>query len=372
MKKLAILALALIVPFIFSCGKKRHAGPPRPVQTVGVEPIRAVTLEQETYNLPLWLKDGASDRTLIRFSTYEGLTPIPDGQIKALENLADKEDFNAVAAAGDIFGAGRLYTPDSIVYLAHRLGVIKEVCWVAPHLSSLTDKDLEGFKAYLKDKFPDDTGETEKLALNGKVIEGKINGVPVRVVALPDVPKIEGTTLVDIDATFFADVYVDEEKTRLLSIVSGMYSFLKDAGVKSDCVTLSASNEDLRSPLRFRCVISYLTSMFQDPKLIDGDPPAPWLRRAKAWEAEQKDRKASVEVYKALAQQQPDDAASRFDLANVYFALGDMKACREALADAARLDRGYMTGYREFAALLNKEGKKEEAKAFIDAMAGKK
>lgn len=342
------------------------AAPPRPALTVGVDPIEAVLLEQDTFNVPYWLENGVKGRTLVRISGLDGLSVIKKADLDAVKEAAlTKKDPNALANMGDALWDTQLYSPESTVYVAHQLGLVDRLYWVVPRFGSITHEGFAEFKDYLRKSFPSQARDVESLKLDGKVVEGVFDGMPVTFVSLQDMPAVEGPVLLEVDLSFVSSLYANEKSTRILALVSGLYDNLKGLGLQADHVTVVASNDGGLVPLKFRFLTGYFRDLFKNPALIDTEPPAIWLERAEAWRIEQKSPRESIAVYKNILKSAPDDAATHYDLSYAYFMTDDMDSCGKELNAAAKLDPGYAAGFAEYAAMLAQKGKKSEAESFL-------
>ena len=353
MKKMVAPFLTALI-LLSACAKKGPEAPKLPVRNVCVEQAEMRKLELEAENVPFWLENGARGRILVRLSNIEGLQPVDEGAMDNLAGMADKKDIAAVRAAA--LGDRPAFTSLNTLFVAKRLGIVDEVYWVVPIFGSIADQDIEGFKKYLKDKLPGREKDIDGLKLAGNVVQGAINGVPLKLMGLEDVQKIDKPVLLSLDGSYFAALYKDEKQTRMLSFISGFFITLRKWGLRSDMVTFSMSNADGNSPLKFRFVGSYLRELFTDPKKIDADPPALWTEREDAWKAEQRSYKEAVPIYKKIAKEFPADAASRFDLSVAYFKLGRFDESKKELDEATKLDEGYGIAYRELARATGAKG----------------
>ncbi|MHB8173071.1 MAG: hypothetical protein ACYDFU_01245 [Nitrospirota bacterium] len=362
-KNLFFLVAALFVlsfVLIPACSKS-PSKPTKPVLTIGQDKIQVQPLEYEAQAVPYWLENGASGRTVVIFSANDGLMPLGPQAMAELRKLADRKDFDTMAGKT---APGGLCDYRSAAWLAKNLGAAKEIYWVVPVFGGLSESDLKGFKDYMKKRFPDQAMEIDAMTVTGNVARGRINGVPLRIVSLKYMPRITGPVLVDIDLSYLTALYKDESRTRMLSFISGFFANLRDRKLSSDMVSISASNADGLVPLKFRFFVSYLSQLFADPNMINGQPPALWKERAEAWKTEQVSFRDAVPIYKDIVRNYPGDAASWYDLSYAYFKTGDMKSCEKELAEAAKLDPVYKLGYLDYASALRKGGRSSEAEKF--------
>jgi tetratricopeptide (TPR) repeat protein len=248
---------------------------------------------------------------------------------------------------GETSGVKPAYNADNTVFAATKLGLVKDVYWVVPSLTSLSQESLDGFKEYLKKTYPAQTKEFDQLRLDGNSAKGTINGIPVFIVSLQDLPKIDKPVLLDIDLSFFSNIYQDENKTRILSLVSGFFKTLQESGLQSDMVTISASNKNGLVPYKFRFLADYFVELFANPKMLDGTPPKLWLDRADAWKMEQRSFKEAIPLYNNILKEFPKDAATHYDLSYAYLKEGNMEASRKEFNQAAALQAGYMPAAAE-------------------------
>ncbi len=317
--------------------------------------------------MPYWLANGASGRTVVIFSATDGLMPLKAQALDKLHKLAAQRNFQAMAQ--EIAPDG-LFDSKNTAWLAQDLGVANKIYWVVPVFGGISYGDLRGFKGYMKERFPGQAKEIDAMTMSGDVIKGTINGVPLRIVSLEHMPHITGPALVEIDISYLSALYQGETKTRMLSFISGFFATLRNCGLSSDMVSVSASNADGLVPLKFRFLVTYLSQLFAAPDIIKGAPPALWKERAEAWKTEQVSFKDAVPIYKDIIRHYPNDAASLYDLSYAYFKTGDLESCMKELAAAAKLDPVYRLGYFDYASALRKGGRNGEAEKFA-ALVGK-
>lgn len=333
---------------------------------MGADKVDAFILQQETDNIPYWVKEGASHRVLVRVSFLDGLMPIGDKAVDSLKELTEKEDLPDLIKEGDAFNQAASYNAGNMVTVANKLGIVDEVYWVVPEFDSITEQDLDGFKKYLKGSMPENGRDIDAIKLNGAVAEGKIGDIPVKIMSLLDLPKVEKPVLLQIDLSFFSNLYKNEKETKILSLASAFINTLKEKNLSADIVTVSLSNAS-GVPLRMRFLGGYLAQLLKDPGMTEKDPPAQWADRADAWRIAQESPRDAIPVYKNIINRNQKDAATMYDLAEAYFLSGDLEGSEKELADAARIDPGYALGYRDFAYRLAQAGKKDKADSFLAA-----
>ena len=363
MKKRIIFSASIIcisALFLYACSKPASK-PAVSALKVGQDKIEVQPLEYEAQAVPYWLGKGASGRTVVIFSANDGLMPLSPQALNELQKLAARRNSQAMAqkiAPDGLFDSG------SAAWLAKNLGVASKVYWVVPLFGRLTDSDLQGFKDFMKKRFPSQSAEIDAMTMTGDVARGTINGVPLRIVSLEHMPKITEPVLVEIDISYLTALYKDETRTRMLSFISGFFANLRNSGLSSDMVSVSASNADGLVPLKFRFLVTYLSQLFAAPDMIKEAPPALWKERAEAWKAEQVSFRNAVPIYKDIIKNYPNDAASLYDLSYAYFKTGDMESCIKELSAAAKFDPVYRLGYYDYASALRKSGKTAEAEKF--------
>lgn len=363
-KNLAIIFLVIL--FGTACSSGKHSKPKKPALKVATDKVDAFILQQETDNIPYWVREGASHRILVRVSFSDGLMPIGDKAVNNLKDLADREDLQGLLKEGDAFNQAASYNSGNMVTAANKLGIVDEVYWVVPEFDSITAQDLGGFKKYLKGRMPDSGRDIDAIKLNGAVAEGKIGDIPIKITSLLDLPKVEKPVLLQVDLSFFSNLYKDEKETKILSLVSAFINTLKEKNISADVVTISLSNAS-GVPLKMRFLGGYLSQLLKNPAMTNSEPPALWSERADAWKIGQTSPRQAIPVYKNIIKENPGDAATIYDLAEASFQSGDMDSSKKELADAARIDPGYALGFRNFAFRLQRDGKKEKADAFLEA-----
>lgn len=345
--------------------EKGGVKPPPAVVKVGVEPAEAGFVEQDSFNIPYWLELGMKDRTLVRMSSFDGLAPVDGATMAKLKSLAAEGRYDDLWSAGDVTSGKPLYGAENVVYVANRLGMVKEVVWVVPIFLSITDEDFSGFKDYLIQRYPGIKDEIAALKLSGNTAAGAIHGVPVKMVGLQDLVAPSGPVILDVESSYFAWLYRNEKETSSMKFIAGMFNLLRKAGLNSDAVSISASSADGKAPLKFRVFGKYLQELLHNPTMVDTKaPPVLWSERAAAWKADQNDPEQAVRIFKVIIKKYPDDAASRFDLAELYFRLGELDACSTELKAASKLDPAYLAGFEQFRDYMINSGKPDKAEQF--------
>lgn len=357
----SVLAVMLVLmSMVFACSDKPTAqteadpaesqgltvAPAIPVKA-GTEPLTAELVEQDGENVAFWLGRGLKDRTVIRLSAFPGLVKVGDDKIEALRGMIRDGRTDEIMKAADANGKAPLFKAENTLYVAHRLGIIKEVVWVVPIFLSVDKGEVEYFKEELVKQLPELKKEIDGIKLSGKTAKLTLNGVPVTVVGLQDLVPPDSPAILDVECSFLAALYQGEKNTSSLSFVAGMFKLIQKAGVVSDAVSITASNADNVAPLKFRKLCVYLVEMMKDPKLIEGNPPTLWKERAAAWKAEQADMELAVPIYKSILKSYPDDAATHYDLAALYYSLGELEYCANELAAAAKSDKAYLVGFEQ-------------------------
>ena len=355
-----LLPILLIIAAISLAGcSKKNPRLASPVVKVALEPADAMLVGQEMLNIPYWIDLGVKHRVLVRFSSIDGLVPVSDDIMRHITTLSKKEDFKGIS---EIAVRANEYTAENTVYIANHLGIVDELVWVTPSLYPLTQADLDGYLKFSAEKHPELKNAYSSLKFKDGVIEGKVFDVPVRIVALQDLPKLDKPVLLDIDVSYFQAIYQGEKETGILTLPSGLVNNLKDKGLSSDIVTVSPSTGSV-SP-RFRFLAGYIKELLHDPGMTDKAPPRLWKDRAEAWRIAQKSYSEAIPVLKDILKSNKDDTATHYDLANAYFESGDYTACKAELDIAYRLDDGYGYGYEDFAARLVQKGDKDKAALF--------
>jgi tetratricopeptide (TPR) repeat protein len=338
MRKILIIpVLIALAAIMVSCSPSK---PARPVQQVGKDSIKPELMELDSVAVAFWAINKAEDRTLVRLASFDGMKKLEDTKIKYLKSMIQDEDFKTLARVG-YAPENKLYDSDSAVYVAYKLGLIKEVYWVVPVFGSITPENLEGFKEYLKKTMPDQAEVISKLTLKDNIAEGKINDVPVKIVSLEDLPNMPKPVLLDVDLSYLSSLYQDETNTRSLSFISGFFATLTNKNIKTDMLSMSFSCADAKAQLRHRSFVFMLRDLFNKPELISGIPPKLWADRAEAWKAMEKSPKESIPILEDIIKEYPKDAASHYDLATMYLAAGDKTDALGAFQESVKLDPAY-------------------------------
>lgn len=254
--------------------------------------------------------------------------------------------------------------PSTYLYLAWKAGMVKKVYWVPPTKGSIGKGIIYDPMAFIGGLgFNKDSAKDVKMT--GTSVEAKLNGVPVCICGLKDLPALRNVVVV-IDLSFFPPLYKDEIKTPFLDLFRGFMATLKARRLKASYVFISNSTGMKLVPMEFRFVAGYLKTFFREPwKLKDGPLPE-WEFRSRGMEYNtffQPDD--MLRNYKQAVKHSPGDASLRFDLSKAYLYVKNAAEIRKNLDEAVRIDGGYYLQYIEMGSYFTAQGMPEDAEYFL-------
>ncbi len=359
-----VVALAAIYA-LFAAARPSHCTELGRVTNLSGKPPATFLVEQPQDALKLWHSQGQKGRTLILISEDLPLYPL-DGESADLV-LKDMSEGRWDEILGKDYKTARYYPVgrSNYIYAAYNAGMISRVYWVPPTKETVGEEPIEN----IRNRFASLAGESgpEKLEKDGKAVSGTINGIPVYICNLRDIPAIAGETILAVDLTFFTVLYKDEVRTPFLELLASFMQTLGSSGLKASDAVISYSTSLDVVPLQQRFIGRYLKKFLSDPESLSGGPPAAWLLRAQGMHYDTFFQvEEALDAYSKAVDIDPKDASLRFDLALSYFSEKNAARMKEELDTAVSLDRGYYPAYISYGKYLADKGLTLDAESFLD------
>lgn len=363
-KVYAVIAVPVI--FIMSVAHPSLADAPGRMAAPGGKPPVTRLVEMPQDALRIWYDAGIRGKTAVVAGEDLPLLGYDGPATESVLKEVSAGNWDAVVDSGYPAPQFNPINRTSYIYFAHRAGVISRVYWVPPTKLPVGDEYAGSLKKYLASLGASEE-ELAGLKQTEKSITVTVNGVPVSISRLSDLPEVEGEPLLAVDLTFFTPFYSDEVKTPMLGLFGGFMQTLAQSGLHPSEAVVSHSTLSGAFPLEKRFLGGYVETFISRPESIADGPPVSWQLRALGmyydtfFQVED-----SLKAYKEAVELSPADASLRYDLALAYFAVKDIDHMKEELDRAAALDRGYYPAYMIYAKLLINKGVDEAVKDFLD------
>jgi hypothetical protein len=314
--------------------------------------IQPVLTEVVPQALTVWRKFKPQQPTLVLFANNPYLKPTPKSQREEITRAFEKEGGGDLRPRLNPARPDPLILPDMALTVALQLGLFSRIVWVLPHDSSFGNQSPLSFRNHMVNYGAVNQDDTVKFIKDNGGFSGDIKGVPFQAVPYSALPAITGPVILHIDLPYFGPIYLDEVRTPLYPLLREQLLGIKSAGWATQTVTISFSNIGGGLPLDSRFLGPALSEIFQDPELLDQEPPINWLRRAKALYLESFFQMETIELlYQQMAEEAPDDPSVQYGLYKTYRQGKDPAKALENLDQAVHLDRVYGLEYLDLAAL---------------------
>ena len=353
LRSVALVAFLALASPAFSAktpAKTGQQAAPATAKVLFREPIQPVLYELPSGALATWRTHAARKPALVLFSSHPYLHPLSSDQ------RPDVMELLRSAPSAEIVRRGKLQVPDpalitpQAVSAAIEAGYFSEMVLVMPTNVKRADFSLETFQqsVYTAGFFTEEEALALKIA--DGVISGTVRGLPFRCVHPEALPAIDGPVIAHIDLGYFNDIYANDVKTPVYTLLFQTASRIRDRQWQALAVTLSYSNLEIGLSLESRFILSHLAEVLRHPEYIDGGAPANWSQRIKALYAEAMfSENDALELFAKAAAATPPDPA---DLYAWSLRLSRQKRSAEAMAAldrAVALDSGYGLAYLDLA-----------------------
>lgn len=334
-----------------------------------INPVHLV--EDHSQALPLWVKAGIRNATVLHIDTHHDLLPVPStSQLSRLSALVNSGQLTALEAAGRFSTPRReaLYGINNYLNVAFRLGIIKEIFWAYPYQGSPTPEKLSAYRDYLVEMaVPAWKADFRALKIDPPFLKGTIGGIPVTVGSLTDFSNGSAPLLLDIDLDFFPPLYRNPVATPYLQLIGGFARFIKERQLRPTHTVIAYSHNGGHMPIELRYLGSWLKTMLTQPEILDMETPLAWLVKSEAVHREYfKQFESAAELYEGLIKDFPNDPDSYFSLAMNLIAQEKKDLAVKSLEKARKLDPVYLLGYGTIAEFYNQRKEPELALKILE------
>jgi tetratricopeptide (TPR) repeat protein len=322
-------------------GAQRRASVPGGAR-VGVDAVPAVhLLENHSSSLIAWRRAGVTDRILIHMDGHSDVDWLPDASVARLaaadpDELASFE-LHPYALDGSTH---RRFAIWNFVYPATRLGVVREFVWVVPD-GTLSGPAAAGALVHelILDKISSiSLDESRSLRLENGMVRGTILGIPWTVCELKDLRDPGEPVLLDIDLDYFTTRSATTQEVTASPWIEPdqVVARLRDAGIRTDVVTLSLSTMGGYLPPSCRWIGPAMVAALK--RLPQASDPR-WSRRALADRAAADGRDdEAIRIERDLTAEHPDDGATWYDLSRALERTGRRAEAAQASSRAIAAD----------------------------------
>ncbi len=322
----------------------------KPVLDINGRPPKARLVELPQESIRIWKERRIRKPiTLLLISSAPGISPLDRRRFRRARALYRRNDWKELFSKGYPTAKNYPVGPGNFLWFAARERIIREIYWAAPAKKSVKTESINNLRKFLKSIGLSKTEVgTFRHYKNG--IRGMIAGVPVRIFALKDLPRIRRRMVVLADPGFFKDLYENEVKTPFLDLFGGVANSLGSSGIRVSDATVSYSSSLPPLSVKDRFIARYLYTYFSDPKKLKKGPPATWKLRSQAMYDETFYQLNGVaQSYADAIKKDPKDPSLHYDMALALFGLKDLKGVRMELADTVGLDKNYYPAYLDMA-----------------------
>jgi len=308
-------------------------------------PPKLVMVEQAHELLPQWYSSPPVKRAFVVVGSTFGLEKAKDSVVEYTLKGMEKGYWDSLMARD--YPTPQEYPVNSAnyMYYAFRAGLVKEIYWVPPSVGPVADEDIENFRGFIKAVGASDE-EASRLTKDKVSFSGTVNGVPVHICRLKDLPKLEDEVTLVVDLSFFSELHQDEVKTPMLGIFQAFARDIEASGLKVYEADVAYSTAQGTVPLGERFVGEYLKVYFTAPGSLSEGPPEAWNLMAQSmyndtfYQLEE-----SAEYLDKGLRVDPKNAGLWYAMSVNQRSLTNLTYLKEALDKAVSLDKGYYTAY---------------------------
>lgn len=264
----------LVPALLLSCALA--AGAPA-ISTAGVpagalaflEPVpRLHLVENGNEALPLWAREGVRSAIIVHVdSRHNLLTDRRESDFGSLKGLLAAGDFAGLAAAGSGNTVLSDYDFDSYLAGAWHLGLAREIWWVYPLSREFDAAFLEEMKAFLAERqrgvFA--RSEIDAFRLEDRLIRGTLNGIPLTISRLEDVPSFTEPVVLDIDCEYFTGPLSADGPRGMKELLAAFRDTLARKRIRVSSALVSYSVEGHLLPLHLKYIGRVLQIWLQHP-----------------------------------------------------------------------------------------------------------
>ena len=333
-------------------------------------PENILLVEESSEALCVWYKAGVKNMPLVRFSDtldfHTDLVRIDHDaeQIRAALEGSSCEQLLPRTAYVD--SADMLYGSGDFISAAFRLGIVRELWWVAP-VDAESLEDFDNFKKWAQGTFHFPRDFMETLKPDNRVINGTYRGMPVHISSLEHLPALDGPVLLNIDTDYFVRLHKNPVKKGMLDLVGEFFQILRKKDLRGDFGVISSSLRDGSTPLRFAYLSDYVRDLLASPDNLAKGPPSAWrAQNTIEYLFFMMARDEALAEAKHFAEMEPGSAVPWYDLASIAAARGNAEDVRRFLQEAVKRDGRYRRGYATLSKVLLEGDLVEESLSLLE------
>ncbi len=378
MMKSCNYSMSILVKFFFGllllfmlagCDKKekvpfdypQHGEPQQLFHT----PITAKLFESTSDVLPEWRIYGDVKPTLLLFSN-KTLAPVPrefQDDVSTLLNSADPEEIRRRTA--------RPFAPDTLLQVNMSVAAamhekyFSRVVWVVP-VANDRELTLESFQLQLRERAEFWGEYIDTFSLKDGRITGQLDGVPVDVVKVDQLPELDGPVLMHFETGYIQPLYRDEIKTPVFSLLRQVCKAVAEKQYAAWMVSVSRDTLSDGLSLESRFVADEIARFLALPENLDKITEEEVLRRDALSLVNFFKYEDVFKSYHELANLRPDDASAWY---GQYKALRDLRQpdnALTALERAVSLDPVYAYEYQDLSDLALQAKREDKALEMLD------
>ena len=371
-----ILTILIIAISLSGCKKSSKEKPKEEVKYFKLKPTEVIptaavsfsegvnnteVVETGSDNIAIWAKNGLRDKTLILIDSKISIQgQMYDDYLMEVKKLIDNNNYELLSKySGMTQKLKKLYDSTNYIYVAHRLGIIKDVVWVLPISSPINSDYKDFFKQNLKKGYPQFAQEDiDSFTLSDKKIQGSLFGIPITVIAITELPEFKEPVIMSINLSYINSFVVDNVKTPIEDITVSLLNMLKNKKPLVNYITIVNSNATFEVPLMFRFLSNILRDIFKDPSLMWA-PKREWILKQEADKFLAFVNYESAEQrYNEILKTTPNDPSIYFQLSTLRTKDSRYEEASEHLEKAITYDNGYVLGYISLTSKMQSEDEK--------------
>ncbi len=253
--------------------------------------------------------------------------------------------------------------PAMTLHAALEAGLFSAVYWIMPTKAEITDLSVEAFQKQMLLNSALRVEESQSLTLQDGVFSGTVRGVPFHAVH-PDVDfTISGPAVFHFDLGYLAALYKGEIKTQVFAMIYQTLKHLRDRNIETVSASFSYSQETREVALGSRFIAPVFKKLFEQPQLLDEQPPEAWKQRAEALYLPNMFLvSGGLKIYLQMLENDPEDPSLHYALFELSReSKSTHKAVLFHLAEAVKRDPVYALEYISLVPLALKENRPDEA-----------
>jgi tetratricopeptide (TPR) repeat protein len=360
--------LIVLFPLVLAASPRlATAGDFKPLTDRKAHPSTVDRVELPQDALKVLQARGIKDRTLVLISVSPSIRPMDMRTGETVSSGVPPDGWDKLLAKGYDTPGFHPLNQMNYVNAAFWAGMINKVYWVPPTKESVGKEPLDDIKDFLRG-FGVGDNELASFVKDKDTMHGVLNGIPVSITDLKNLPKLKEDAVVMIDLTFFADLYKNEVKTPMLDLFAGFVTEVGTRGLHASEVVISYSTANDVVPLEYRFLGDYLYVWLTDPGRLKDGPPLSWYLHSMGMYYETFYQLEDVlQSYSDGIKSDPNDASLHYAFSTAYFSAKDYDNFKLELDRSVELDPAYSTAYLGYAQYFDAKDMPSAAEPMLEA-----